>query len=156
MTIELSDAVSFIALGVSAAALIVGEFRHKENIQLGMRAVNMSAYELVYSYVDFVSKYKTLYVCIPVVGTRELVSKTETFQERIHLLGPLPIVGLGDKVKELVNHAWKLQRELDRWAGEARKPGNEFEENINEQKASEICTWFFEQKPKVKELFKDV
>ena len=159
MSIEVGDAIAYIALGVSIAGLIIGEMRHRENLRLVQRPFNMRAFELTFEFADFVGKYKTGYETRFVASTRELVSNIETFKRELNLLGPVSVPGFVDLTKELQNKAWRLRRALDRSALESGKEKplslvvSIYSDSDNETEASEICEWFHYQKFSIKELF---
>ena len=78
------------------------------------RPQRLAVFQSMVQFSRYCSKYVTLHHLKAVNGTRDLVQRLEIFKGEIEHYGPLGMPDIDLKAKELSNHAWQMQRLLDR------------------------------------------
>lgn len=114
-----------------------------------LRPQRLSARNALLAFSEFCLKYRTLHPKKYPNRTQDLMSEIDGFKSTIELLGPLAMPEFDSIQKEVVAHAWNLQRLLDRQDGIDQRPINSKYQTIDDN-LDGVINWFVDVKTRIK------
>lgn len=117
-----------------------------------LRPLRLNAYNAMKEFAHYCETYSTKLHLRAVEGTRDLVAHIESFEWEIDRLGPLDISQAEEKMHELTQKAWQLQRILDRIAGGQNNPADREYETAEDNKIG-LIEWFHAERKGLQTLF---
>ena len=155
---ERSDLIALLAVCFTALAALYARWAATQarkaneiSIQAELKPKRLSAYASVKDFLHFCSTYKTMQSLKMVKGTRELVTKIDTFIWEVEQHGPLDMPEVENLIENAGKRAWQLQRLLDRLTGPDAKPIEKGFESA-EDNVDAIIDWFAAQEKELKEM----
>jgi hypothetical protein len=156
---ERSDLIALLAVCFTALAALYARWAaiqarktNKITIQTELKPRRLSVYASVKDFLHFCSTYETMQSLKMVRGTRDLVSRINTFKWEAEQHGPLDMPKVEDLIKNARTKAWQLQRLLDRLAGLNAKPIEKGFKSAQDN-VDAIIEWFAKQEKELKKIF---
>jgi hypothetical protein len=87
-----------------------------------------------------------------VEGTRDLVTRIESFKWEIYQHWPLDMPKVQEEIEKALKNAWQLQRCLDRLTGSDPRPLDSAYHTA-EDKVDGLIDWFGSEEKRMRELF---
>ena len=117
------------------------------------RPLRLAVFQAMFQFSHYCSTYWTLYHLGAVNKARDLVARIDTFKWEIEQHGHLDMPDVEAKGKELISHAWNMQRLIDRIAGGQNESVDRTYATAAEN-IQGVVEWFANENRELKTLFR--
>lgn len=161
LSITVSDTIAIVSALIAFLSAIYARHsrdaaRRANNIAVhnNLRPSRLEVYRSMRDFAHYCCTYPTDWHSnpVPTAGTINLMERIGNFKWEIEQQGPLAMPVVENKIKEMLNNAWKIQRLLDRLAAGRNDPHDRDYETA-EDNLDAIVDWFANEQKDLKTIF---